>query len=105
MKHTSHLSILKDIGLSETEALTYEVLLEEGPASAAKIAASTGVGRGIAYAALTTLQEKGLIIERKGERTRYAAADPERLRKLADALRKRIEAAIPGLRSMYRRPR
>jgi sugar-specific transcriptional regulator TrmB len=110
MKHPVHFPILQEIGLNQAETLVFEVLLEGGPQIGSTIAQKTGLGRGNAYNALQTLQEKGLVHEEKGKKiTSFSASDPERLRALLDqkkasveALQGQFEAVVPQFKSFFR---
>ena len=83
--HPIHYPILKDLGLSDTEALIYELLLEAGPTKARDIFKKSGIGRGNVYNVLVQLESKALITKTEGKQTVYAAVDPSQLEKLLDA--------------------
>ena len=58
-------NILKQAGLSEEQAVTYEALLEKGPQKATPLSSWTGIKRGLIYKVLEQLENMGLI-EKKG---------------------------------------
>lgn len=108
--HKAHLPILKDLGLSETEALLYEVLLEEGPSGGAKVAQTAGVGRGNAYNALASLKKKGLVLEKAGKVAVFEAAPPSQLKTLLEREEGRMvqlaaafAGMLPQMASTYKR--
>jgi len=104
-----HFPILKELGLSETEALIYELLLEEGPTKGSDLARKSAIGRGNVYNTLTSLIGKGLVEETNGKVAVFKALDPERLRILgkqkrvaAEALYEQLESVLPSLKSSHR---
>ena len=62
MKNEKLQSILKNIGLSETEAEVYLASLSLGPTTILKIARSSGVKRTSVYTIIDALKEKGLAL-------------------------------------------
>lgn len=107
-KHQLHFPILKRLGLSESEALVYELLLEVGESEARDLVEKSGLGRGNIYNILALLQEKGLILLIEGKKTKYQAADPSVLHKLlavemrkASQLESQFTEALPELSSIY----
>jgi len=108
MRHTTHFPILNDLGLSESEALIYELLVEGGTSEARALVKMSGIGRGNVYNILTSLQQAGLVTAIKGSKLQYQATDPSRLRELlekrleqARQLESRFQAALPKLMSAY----
>jgi sugar-specific transcriptional regulator TrmB len=107
-KHTIHYPILSELGLSESEALVFELLLESGKSRARYLVTESGLGRGNVYNVLTQLMSKGLVLEIQGKQKQYQAVDPSELRQFVDArLRKakELEAefsqALPQLTSAF----
>ena len=107
-KHTIHYPILSQLGLSESEALVFELLLEAGKTRARYLVTESGLGRGNVYNVLTQLMAKGLVLEIQGKQKHYQAVDPSELRRFVDArLRKakELEAefsqALPQLTSAF----
>jgi len=84
MAHEIHYPILAKLGLSESEVLLYELLLESGRSKARDLIEPSGLGRGNVYNVLTQLQTKGLVLPIDGKQTLYEAVDPSSLQKLID---------------------
>ncbi|MFA6131978.1 MAG: helix-turn-helix domain-containing protein [Patescibacteria group bacterium] len=108
MIHEVHYPILSQLGINDSEALVYELLLELGPKPAQDLLVPSGLGRGNLYNVMASLKKKGLIFEESGAKTVFKAADPETLRRLAQAkvaashdLLNQLSAALPTLKSQY----
>lgn len=108
MTHELHFPILTQLGLNESEALVYEIMLELGPNPATSLIKPSGLGRGNLYNVLTSLKEKGLITEKVGKKTVFTASDPETLRILAKGklssmqeILNQLDATMPKLKSNY----
>ena len=108
MAHKLQFQILKSLGLTETEAIMYELLLELGPQLARDLVKPSGYTRGNVYNVLMQLHEKGFISIRKGKQQLFEAADPSLLRKLLDDQTDRIHrldddftSTLPKLVSRY----
>lgn len=72
--------LLTGLGVSRTEALTYDALLHIESVSIRKIAAYTGINRGTTYDALKHLINLGLVsVKQGGSREGYTAESPERI--------------------------
>ena len=81
--------ILKDLGLNESEASIYEILLEKGPTRPPELVEPSGLGRGNVYNVLQELVKKGLVQLKEGDKLQtYEAVDPGKLKTL---LTQRIE--------------
>ena len=100
--------ILRDLGLNETEALVYELLLTRGALEARALVKPSGIGRGNVYNVLVSLEKKGLILSIQGTKTRYQATDPVTLRGLleqklqqAAVLETAFQQALPSLSSTF----
>lgn len=91
MLHELHYPILKELGLTETEALIYEVLLEQGPKPAKDLVIPSGLSRGNVYNAVTALVKKGLATEKQGVKTIYEAAPPSALQTLLNQEQSRFK--------------
>lgn len=101
--------ILKNTGLSEKEAQTYEKILETGPASVGALLKLLPYKRGDMYNIVQSLCDKGLAREElKDGILTYTLEDPEKLpaliiaeqEKAKNALRQ-TTAALPQLKSLY----
>jgi len=83
------LDVLKELGLTETEAKIYLVLLETGSTLAGVVIRKTGFHRATTYQILQRLKEKGLVSSIiKGKKQYFQAAEPGRL---VDDLREKEE--------------
>lgn len=109
MPHDLHYPILKELGLTETEAVIYEVLLEQGPKPAKDLVIPSGLSRGNVYNAVTALVKKGLATEKKGVKTVFEAAPPSSLQTILNQEQNRIrqlatsfESILPQLTSEFR---
>lgn len=92
-----HFPILKEIGLSENEALLYELLVESGPKKASELVEPSGIGRGNVYNVLHDLRAKELVTVREGKFQLYEAKDPSALEPFLERKREelgRIESAF-----------
>lgn len=93
---------IKKLGLSDKEAKVYLAALELGQASAAEIAAYSGVVRVTAYVILEELRKKGLVgIFLKGKKTIFTAEPPDRLSNLFETEKKRLEENFSGLKKIF----
>jgi len=108
MIHEVHFPILSQLGINDSEALVFELLLELGPKPAQDLLVPSGLGRGNLYNVLSSLKKKGLIFEESGVKTVFKAADPEVLRGIARAkvaashdLLSQLSAAMPTLKSQF----
>lgn len=101
--------LLLELGLNETEALVYELLLREGASEARLLAKPAGVSRENVYHALAHLEEKGLVLAIQGKKTSYQVTDPERLRGLLEqkvqaikTMESTFQTTLPALSSLFR---
>ena len=92
------ISILKKIGLTDTEAKIYVELLSLGATSIGKIVEQTGIFRKNLYDALYKLIEKGLVtyvIENKIKV--FQAKEPDNLLRYVDEKKEELEELLPEL--------
>ena len=76
----SLIKLLRNIGLSEKEAVTYCIALKIGPNPASIIAKHSKLNRGTAYSILEALIKKGLISQVEKNKTKYfTAIEPNQL--------------------------
>lgn len=76
---------LEQLGFSQIEAKLYLTLLKSGPLTVQELAKTTGINRTAAYPYLTSLLDKGVIIEvRRQARKKFIATEPENLRYLIE---------------------
>lgn len=103
MKNEKLLSILKNIGLDETEAQVYLTSLSLGPTTVLKIARSSEIKRTTVYGVIESLKNKGLIrIEPKGLKQLYVAESPEKLEELLDSRKREFSAKLPDFMALYK---
>jgi sugar-specific transcriptional regulator TrmB len=91
-------SVLKKIGLTDTEIKVYIELLSLGATSAGKIVEQTGIYRKNLYDALNKLIEKGLVtyvIENKIKV--FQSKDPDNLLRYLDEKKDELEELLPEL--------
>jgi sugar-specific transcriptional regulator TrmB len=102
--------ILAAAGLSEKEALVYEILLNKGKATASQIYRQSPFKRGLVYKILDELAEKGLIAKSNPPRqvTTFQVEHPYKINDLLNAqaqkinyYKKSIEELMPQLVSNY----
>lgn len=83
------LNILKNIGLTPSEAKVYETLLESGKSSASEILTKANLNSGRIYEILTSLEHKGLVSLIKEEKTKFFQASPPE--RVLDYLNQKME--------------
>jgi len=103
-------SHLVEAGLSDKEANIYLALLQLGSATPTVLAQKTHVNRSTAYLTLSSLQKRGLVsaVDARGKQC-FVAESPERLIKLADQAKARLEEsrkklveALPSLTAIFK---
>lgn len=100
MLHELHYPILKDLGLTETEAIVYEVLLEQGPKPAKDLVIPSGLSRGNVYNAVTALAKKGLVTEKQGIKTIFEASPPSHLATLLEREQSKLKQINTSFQSV-----
>lgn len=106
---SSLLSLLCNLGLNDSEARIYELLLQKGTVEARELVEPSALGRGNVYNVLTSLEKQGFVLAiQGGNKTRYQACDPAALRRLLEqkqagvtALSATFEQSLPGLLSQF----
>jgi len=94
--------ILREIGLTEHEAMVYLAALSLGPTTILKIALTAELKRTTVYSLIERLKEKGLIaIEEKGFKRLFVAEHPARLESLMEMKRQTLHANIAELSALY----
>lgn len=90
------LTVLKEYGLNQKEAMIYLVLLELWKAPASSVARQTGLKRVTAYAIVQEMMRKGVVqeIDTKGVKM-FAVVDPERLHAQWEVQCKAFASALP----------
>lgn len=96
-----NVEILKEIGLSDKEALIYIESLQLGPASILAISKATKLHRPIIYKIVESMLDKGVMKTTLNKsRTEYVSVEPEELIKIIENKRRLLEQALPGLASL-----
>lgn len=89
---------LREFGLTENEITLYISLIKTGIATANRLSAITGVKRSTTYDTLNMLISKGLVSQIKKDDVLYfEAADPEKMLRVLDDKKERIQKIIPTL--------
>lgn len=89
---------LMPLGFTETEALTYCELLRAGPSTGYKIAQGIGKAQANTYKTLSTLAQKGAVIDDGGEPRLFRAISPDQLiRSLEQRLGQQAQTARSAL--------
>lgn len=92
---TNWKSLLKALGLTESEAAIYVASLEMGPASVQDLAKKAHVSRVTTYAVIETLSQRGLMSSvEKGKKHYFTAESPERLVSVVQAKVRQMEATL-----------
>lgn len=101
-------ALLKELGLNETQASTYQKLLRVGTATPPELAKMSGITRVNAYAVLEQLETLGLVTRTNDSKTTYQVSHPLSLSKLAHQRREasqqteqHIQTAMPDLLAKF----
>lgn len=95
------LSDLEKIGLTKNEGKVYLCLLNNGLVTAGTILKQTRMHRTTLYNILSRLKEKGLVSGiTKEQKQHFSAADPERLKVMAEEKNQILKQVIPKLRKI-----
>lgn len=94
-------TMLKDAGLTTTEAEIYRIGWSEGPVGVKELATLTRTKRPTVYHALSTLMQKGLAArERVGGRDMFSMTPPGRMKIIVDAQIAELEQRKNALDSL-----
>lgn len=94
----SALEVLRELGLTENEAKTFQVMCALGPASASEIAEKVGMHRALAYNTLARLLEKGFASQTVQDKKKvFRAVTPAHLWSLYEEREKRLSAGVESL--------
>ncbi len=95
-------TVLKEIGLSETECKVYLALLALGSAQAGEITQKAEINRTNVYDALERLINKGLVsFVFKGKKKNFEPSDPTKLKELLKEKETKLEEIIGNLIERY----
>ncbi|MFH0854565.1 MAG: helix-turn-helix domain-containing protein [bacterium] len=101
MKQNQLLNFLKDIGMTDNEAIVYLTLLSLGPSTILKLSKASEIKRTTVYAIVDSLTQKGLIkIEVKGFKKLFIAEKPEKLKIILELQRKKMEKLLPEFQAI-----
>jgi len=93
------ITILEELGLTQSEVKIYLTLLELGSSSAGHILEKSRLQNSVMHRALNTLIEKGLInYILEGRRKIYQATDPENFYNFMDEKKRRFDEILPDLK-------
>jgi sugar-specific transcriptional regulator TrmB len=90
-------SDLQKIGLSDKEALVYMGLLEADEVSPIALSRDLGLHRQYIYNALSSLKERGLVVQLGTKRARWKAQSPRKLIAVAEDQANRTNHAVEQL--------
>lgn len=100
MKQTT--DSLERVGLTTEESAVYRALLELGEAGVSELARQSNLYRPAVYRALASLKGRELVVPSVfGRRQRYAAAPPEKLKRVADEHLRDFFSELPSLKDVY----
>lgn len=102
MKNNQLINILKELGLTESEAEVYFTSLSLGPSTILKIARSAEIKRTTVYSIIDSLKQKGLInIQVAGFKKKFVAEDPHKLEQILEARKERFRNLLPEFSAIY----
>lgn len=107
--NTMSLTFLQDLGITETEAKLYEILLKLGEVPITTLIRESKMKRPTVYKAIHTLTSKGLVKQQDIRKKLHVRPEsPSKLQELAERKYKQIEqikaslnAVLPGLSLSY----
>lgn len=96
-------SLLKNLGLSEKEAVMYLAMLHTGQATASTIASAAKQNRGTAYNVLEALVTKGFAEKiTEGKILCFSAIEPQQLTHVLEQKKKEIEQSTKALQAILK---
>lgn len=96
------INTLKDIGLSEKEAVVYMASLSLNSGNVAEISQAAGIKRTTVYSILESLKQRGLIrTDMQGWKAVFVAEHPEKLELIVDQMRSEVRKNLPEFSSLY----
>ena len=101
--------LTNNLNLHKNEALAYEALIEKGALSASDIGKVVDIGRGNVYAALESLEKKGLVeVSEQTSKKMFQAAPPDNLQSLIETQeqnlqqnRESLTLILPKLKTLH----
>jgi HTH-type transcriptional regulator, sugar sensing transcriptional regulator len=102
MENNHYIEVLREIGLTENEAIIYFAMVSLGPASVLKISRSSGVKRTTIYSVIDSLKEKGLVrMELRGFKSLFTAESPEKLKSILEQRKNRLKSHLDDFMEIY----
>ena len=102
MNSEQYIEILKDFGLSDTEASVYFAMVSLGPSPILQISKSSGVKRTTVYSIVESLKQKSLVREDlHGFKTLYTAESPDKLLSMLEQKKEKLKENLSDLMSIY----
>ncbi len=102
MKNNQLINILKELGLTESEAEIYFISLSLGPSTILKMAQASGIKRTTVYSIVDSLKQKGLVnIELAGFKKKFVAEDPQRLEEILETRKEKFRKLLPEFSAIY----
>ncbi len=99
-------SILKELGLTDSEIKVYLALLKLGPAKAGEIIDKSNLQNPVVHRAFHSLTEKGIMTYSiEGKIKHYQAMEPSLLMNILEEKKKRLEILIPDLKKLHQEKR
>lgn len=103
MKNEQLIGILKEIGLSENEAVIYLTSLSLGPATILKISKSSEIRRTTVYSVAERLRQRGLMhIKPSGIKQLHVAEHPEKLESIVEGKKNSLKKVLPQFAALYK---
>jgi len=98
------ISVLEDIGLTNSEAKIYLALLELGETKVGKIIKKSGVASSVVHNSINNLVEKGLVsYVRRGKIKFYQAVSPKQILSLIEERKNNFLKVLPELDSRQKK--
>ncbi|MFC1678375.1 TrmB family transcriptional regulator [Patescibacteria group bacterium] len=93
---------LQEIGLDQKEAQIYLAILNLGKGTVSDISRKAYVKRTTIYEYIEKLIEKGLVIKTvEKKRIQYLAENPQKLAKIIERKKRKVESVLPSLSEIY----
>ncbi len=93
---------LIEMGLSENEATVYLNALSLGKTTILKISKASEIKRTTVYSAVESLKQMGLMkIEQIGWKTFYSAENPDKLERIIENKKQKLQESLPDLKTLY----
>lgn len=102
MKNEQIISVVKNLGLSDSEARVYFAALSLGPTTVLKISRASEIKRATVYTVIDTLVNKGFMrIEPRGFKRLFAVENPASLESALERRKRKFKDILPVLETLY----